>query len=98
MMAPIQISHTGYWVYSMPHAGFLSILDGQAGYRAGGDASLPAFSIKVALGGYEVADEGCGGMAVSTSRVAVLDNERPASERRIIIINNVLSLVVTSLP
>ena len=54
MMAPIQISHTGYWVYSMPHAGFLSILDGQAGYRAGGDASLPAFSIKVALGGYEV--------------------------------------------
>lgn len=42
--------------------------------------------------------EGCGGMAVSTSRVAVLDNERPASERRIIIINNVLSLVVTSLP
>ena len=45
-----------------------------------------------------MADEGCGGMAVSTSHVAVLDNERPASERRIIIINNVLSLVVTSLP
>ena len=31
-------------------------------------------------------------------RYIVLDNERPASERRIIIINNVLSLVVTSLP
>ena len=59
-MAPIQISHTGYWVYSMPHAGFLSVLDGGWGAKnwAGGDASLPAFSIKVALGGYEVADDG----------------------------------------
>ena len=59
-MDAIHISHAGYWVYSMPHAGFLSHLHGGWGakHRAGGDASLPAFSMKVALGGYEVAADG----------------------------------------
>jgi hypothetical protein len=43
----------------MPHAGFLALGDGGWGakHRAGGDASLPAFSIKVALSGLEVAGE-----------------------------------------
>jgi hypothetical protein len=59
MMDAIHIVHPGYWVYSMPHSSFLSCGDGGWGakHQAGGDASLPAFSIKVALDGLEVAGE-----------------------------------------
>jgi hypothetical protein len=51
MMDAIHIVHPGYWVYSMPHSGFLASIDGGWGakHQAGGDTSSPAFSIKVAL-------------------------------------------------
>ncbi len=59
MMEAIHIVHPGYWVYSMPHSGFLSSNHGGWGakHQAGGDASSPAFSVKVALSGFEVAGE-----------------------------------------
>jgi hypothetical protein len=55
----IHIVHPGFWVYSMPHSGFLSSNHGGWGakHQAGGDASSPAFSVKVALSGFEVAGE-----------------------------------------
>ena len=82
MMDPIHIVHPGYWVYSMPHSGFLSRIDGGWGamHQAGGDASMPAFSVKVALSGFEVAGEALmraalesmigWGLAPSRSRIA----------------------------
>jgi len=59
MMEALHIVHPGFWVYSMPHTGFLSSNHGGWGamHRAGGDASMPAFSVKVALSGLEVAGE-----------------------------------------
>ena len=38
MMDTINIVHPGYWVYSMPHSGFLARIDGGWGakHRAGG--------------------------------------------------------------